>query len=343
MVQKMLPKGKIADLIKELSKDHIVYGPVKEDNIISFKEIKDAKDIYLDYLNSNIPPKSVLFPMIDTMFSYEKDGKDVKIKENPPYKKSVILGLRPCDGMSFSILKNFFGFGNYKDPLFLERLENTILIGMGCLNPKTTCFCTSVKGGPFNKEPLDALITEYKDNYYIESSSEKGEEIVKKLNSVSDANAADLKEIEKLQKEIADSIPIIEDLDKIPDKLDGLWDDPMWEEGALGCLGCGACSYLCPTCHCFDVVDEEKPDGSGRRIRIWDTCQFPLFTKETSGHNPRNVKLPRARQRIYHKFNYYPKNYDIIGCVGCGRCIINCPAGKDLRQLFDQVKSTSKT
>jgi len=341
MVQKMISKEKISDLIKELQEEFKVFGPVREEGVVLFKEITDAKEIYLDYSNSKIPAKSVLFPMIDTLFSYKKEGKGVKIIENPPYEKTIILGIRPCDSMGFSLFKNFFSFGKYKDPLVLNRLENITLIGMGCLEPRTTCFCTSVNGGPFNKESVDVLITEFKDNYYLESSTDKGEALIKKIKSLTDADKGDLAKIEKLQKDIESAIPVIEGLDSIYTKLDGLFDHPMWKMESQGCIGCGACTYLCPTCHCFDVLDENKQDGSGRRIRIWDTCQFPLFTLETSGHNPRTTKLPRVRQRIFHKFNYYPKNYNIIGCVGCGRCIINCPVSSDIRNIFISVENIS--
>ena len=61
---------------------------------------------------------------------------------------------------------------------------------------------------------------------------------------------------------------------------------PFWREHALACLGCGACAYTCPVCHCFDIVDEGNA-REGVRARNWDACQFPLFTLHASGHNPR--------------------------------------------------------
>jgi len=337
----MLAKEKISDFIDILQKDYKVFGPVREKGDIEFKEINSAVDMDLDYFNSKIPPKSVIFPMIDTLFSYKKDGKNVEIVENKPYDKIVIFGIRPCDAQSFYLLHNFFDFGKFKDPNFLDRLLNTILIGIGCLKPKTTCFCTSVNGSPFNDQNVDVLLTEYKDNYFIASNSEDGDNVLNKMDFLVDAKEKEIKEIEEMQKEIESAIPIIENLEDLYKMLENMYEDPLWEECALDCLGCGTCSYLCPTCHCFDVVDENKPDGSGRRIRIWDTCQFPLFTLETSGHNPRTTKIPRARQRIYHKFSYYPKNYNLIGCVGCGRCILNCPVSNDVRETFVSIKKAS--
>ena len=104
------------------------------------------------------------------------------------------------------------------------------------------------------------------------------------------------------------------------------------------CLGCGTCAFLCPTCTCFDVVDEDDHyNHRGKRIRLWDTCQFCIYTQHTSGHNPRDSIIERCRNRILHKFSYYPKNYGMLGCVGCGRCIQLCPVNNDLRDIIKKI------
>jgi sulfhydrogenase subunit beta (sulfur reductase) len=342
ITQKLLPKEKLSDLISELNKKFKIYAPVNDNGIVSFNEISNIKEIYLDYLNSRIPPKNVLFPQVETIFTYKKQGKDIQIDENKSiYEKSLIFGIRPCDARSFTFLKKFFSFGKYKDIYFLERQKNTMIIGLGCLNPSTTCFCTSVDGSPFGTEGIDILLTEYKENFLVEPITKAGEDLIKNIGWLLKVNKNDLIEIEKLKKKIEESIPKINDIKNIEKKLDKMFDHPYWEEESQGCLGCGTCAYLCPTCHCFDVSDENKLDGSGRRIRIWDTCQFCLFTQETSGHNPRPTKKQRTRQRVYHKFNYYPKNYQLIGCVGCGRCIIYCPVNHDIREIFSEVTKIS--
>ena len=60
----------------------------------------------------------------------------------------------------------------------------------------------------------------------------------------------------------------------------------------------------------------------------------PLFTLETSGHNPRPTKAERMRNRISHKFSFYPERYDgFFSCVGCGRCVVSCPVSLDIRHM----------
>ncbi len=119
------------------------------------------------------------------------------------------------------------------------------------------------------------------------------------------------------------------------------FDDGRWEELTVSCIGCGACTYLCPTCHCFDIADESRL-YQGRRIRTWDSCQFALFTKHASGHNPRKNKKERLRQRFMHKFSYAVENTGTALCVGCGRCIAGCPVNLDIRDVIRSLASPTK-
>ena len=114
------------------------------------------------------------------------------------------------------------------------------------------------------------------------------------------------------------------------------FDSPFWREHALACLGCGACAYTCPVCHCFDIVDEGHA-RQGVRARNWDACQFPLFTLHASGHNPRGSQAERQRQRIYHKFVVYPEKFGEILCTGCGNCARACPAGLGVLPVVAEI------
>jgi sulfhydrogenase subunit beta (sulfur reductase) len=122
--------------------------------------------------------------------------------------------------------------------------------------------------------------------------------------------------------------------------LRGAFDAPIWEAFAATCLGCGACAYACPTCHCFDITDEARK-GNGQRVRSWDSCAFSLFTLHGSGHNPRETQGARLRQRILHKFLYCPENFDEVFCVGCGRCVTACPSGVDLRSILESLAAAA--
>jgi ferredoxin len=341
MEQKILKKDEIEKLYNELAREYNVYAPVKKKGNISFEKIEKSEELVLDYLNSKIPPKSVLFPQTEVLFEYKLDEKDVEITDRQDLdQKILILGIRPCDAYSFELFANFFSsHGNWKDEIYLKKKENTTLIGMGCNTPRTTCFCTSVGGNPFNKENMDVFLTDLGDKYLVEGISDKGKEMVKNLSWLSDATDADVKKSSELAKQAEESITATIDSETIVKNLETNFEHPVWREISESCIGCGSCSYLCPTCTCFDVIDEtDQYNNRGRRIRIWDTCQSCLYSLETSGHNPRDTKIQRCRNRIMHKFSYYPENYELLGCVGCGRCIAVCPANNDILTILHKVE-----
>ena len=101
----------------------------------------------------------------------------------------------------------------------------------------------------------------------------------------------------------------------------------------MRCISCGTCTYVCPNCYCFNISDE-LVETRGERYRTWDNCFNPIYTEETSGHNPRAQKSNRFRNRFSHKFWYYPEKYDSLLCSGCGRCIMHCPTRIDIREVL---------
>jgi ferredoxin len=157
-----------------------------------------------------------------------------------------------------------------------------------------------------------------------------------KAQSPSDIELAardDLTKAGEQEQELLKNMPPILDAEGAADKLSSSFDDPAWQSLHEKCLGCATCAFVCPTCHCFDIQDENKC-GKGRRVRLWDSCQLCLFTLHTSGHNPRPSGKERLRQRVMHKFNYFKTNNGQIACVGCGRCIRECPVNMDIRQII---------
>jgi sulfhydrogenase subunit beta (sulfur reductase) len=345
MEEKILMKNEIGKLYIELAEEYNFYAPVKEKGNVLFKKILNPNDILLDYFNSKIPPKEILFPQMELLFEYRINGNDIEIQDRQDLdEKNIIFGIKPCDAHALTLMANFFTFhGNCEDEIFMKKRENTILIGIGCNTPKSTCFCTSVGGHPFQKEDLDMLLVDLGDKYLVEIISDKGKNLVQKLAWLSKAKKNDIQKAKELSKIAEDSFVNKLDLTDIDKTLNSNFNHPIWAEISDVCIGCGTCSFLCPTCTCFDVIDEKDQYNSrGRRIRIWDTCQFCLYTLHTSGHNPRNSCIERCRNRIMHKFSYYPQNYNVLGCVGCGRCIQLCPVNNDLREIINKLKKIKK-
>jgi ferredoxin len=335
MKEAVIDKKKTGDLLKAAAVDSQVFAPVRTNAEIEYIRIADGtEDVTLDFSNVKLSPKGVFFPQMETLLTFDYDA----VEEIPEPENNIILfGSRPCDALSLLYLDKIFGPENkgYDDPYYLKRRENSVLISLACNDPCSTCFCTSVGGGPADAKGSDILMFDQEEKLYFSAVTEKGEAFLEKHGTLLQqppAGSAEKAE-EQGKKAAADMEVLPVDKEELKKRLDEGFEDVDWDMLTRNCIGCGACTYLCPTCYCFDITDEQLM-YKGKRIRTWDACQFPQFTKHASGHNPRNTKLERLRQRFMHKFSYLPENMGEIYCVGCGRCITNCPVNIDIREVI---------
>lgn len=330
----LLKKDQLNNWLNKLMQTYQVFAPEKEGNSFYFKQISSGDQATLDYANSGISPKEVLFPRSEKLFCYRNEAGDVQLTEQVDEAKIVVFGIRPCDAKSFVLLDKVFNGAEYVDPYYLNRRNNTVLVGLGCNQPAATCFCTALGGGPFSQEGLDILLTDLGDQYLVEAVTERGRELLSGMELP--AAGQEAQAAAQAVKASADCSSQV-DLGGLKYKLDVNFNDPIWNQVSEKCIGCAACTYSCPTCHCFDIVDEVA-GKEGCRIRNWDACMFPQFTLHGSGHNPRPSGKERFRQRVMHKFKYFIDKYGATACVGCGRCIANCPVNLDIRQVIEQIR-----
>jgi len=332
---KVIEKSKLPILVGELAKEYEVFAPVKKKSIVSFERLSSGNEAYLGFRNTKKSPKEVFFPQTETLFTYKASKKDVELAESPTVKgERVVLAVRPCDARSFVLLDKFLSSGEHEDVYYLEKRKNTAIVGLACNHPLSTCFCTSLGGSPFGKEGMDLLLQDINDKYLIETVTERGEKLIEKFPWLKDAEKPDIEKAKKLSEDAETAMRSKVSVDGVSEKLDEMFDDPFWDQICQKCLNCGVCTFLCPTCCCFDILDEE-----GKRVRIWDSCQFSCFTLQGSGHNPRPSGKERMRQRIMHKFNYFVKNYGENFCVGCGRCVQECPVNLDIREVVGAIST----
>ena len=338
MKTKIIRKQDIADLLDNLLREYEVFAPVKRDDLVVFDRISSANEVLLNYTNSIKPPKEILFPQSETLLTCGStdDAASIEVpvsKERP----RLLFGIRPCDARSFLLLDKVFNEENYKDIYYLNRRDAMVVIAIGCIKPRATCFCTSVGGGPVSPEGSDLLLIDIGDDYIVQVITDKGAKLVEE-GKFEDAGEDKLTLMRKVIQEAEASMSPQITIDGLKEKLDKMFDDPVWGLLSEKCLSCGVCTYLCPSCYCFDIVDEVR-NSMGERIRIWDSCQFPQFTLQASGVNPRPTNKERYRQRIMHKFSYCIDNYGQVGCVGCGRCVIECPVNLDIRQVLTTISN----
>ena len=342
-MENVLLKKAFPQWVKKLE-SYTIYSPQKDGDLWNYEVIKNSEIIDLDYLNTVLSPKKIIFPQREVLLEFSTSNEEeLKVKEVLPEETAaVIFGVRPCDAKALILTDKVFG-GDFKDPYYWKRRNSTILVGLTCNTPPSSnCFCLSVDGSPHSKEGLDILMTDLGDKYYTESFTKKGDELLNLAKVLfKSPTAKDKKDLEKIKTESKKKIKRqIKDTEKIPAKLKDMFDSPFWDEESLSCIRCGICTYLCPTCHCFDMNDEVTSSSpiQGERVRTWDNCQFPDFTMHSSGHNPRPDKASRLRQRILHKFQYFVELYKNYQCTGCGRCISKCPVGIDIIEVLEKAR-----
>lgn len=275
--------------------------------------------------------KTFLFPQPETMMTYSlKTGDPDRGLMKEPAKlteSQVVVGLRPCDARS--VLLNNLPFR--EDPFYQANLERTVFVGFTCDESLSTCFCEQMGGSPLDSDGLDIAFSRTENGYLAEILTPKGEELMAGLNLAPAANS-DITALADRRKERPGKDTAI--LNTMQGKdLNKLYEAPLWQPLGDSCINCGACTFICPTCYCFDIQDEVVK-GSGRRIRYWDSCMFPLYSLHTTGHNPRGRKLQRTRNRFMHKLKYFPERFGPFSCVGCGRCVQDCPVNIDIREVM---------
>jgi ferredoxin len=295
---------------------------------LAFEPVTTTEVIERLYSNTDLSPKEFLFPRTEAVLHYARDQGTVLVQGlEPDVSETVLFGVRPCDAAGMSRLHRVFST-DVRDEFFLRRLDNTTVVSVSCADPQEWCFCTAVGLGPAASEGSDLLLTEVQPEVYLaEALTAKGEAIVERHSDLfSEQGGA---EKEPAAAAARARITRTRDLTDLRPRVDESFGDERWERFGMACLGCGACAYCCPTCHCFDLIEDGSP-SEGRRLKTWDCCAFSGFTVHASGHNPRARQGERYRQRVLHKFAYFPERFGRLMCVGCGRCVRSCPAGQDI-------------
>ncbi|MCP4750169.1 MAG: 4Fe-4S ferredoxin [Proteobacteria bacterium] len=327
--------------LEQLGGTYRLFGPVKDKDSHDFKEIDQGEAVATDLMNSRLSPKAVVYPQSETMFEYtldeEKDDHNIMKEVAVDTKPKAVLGVRPCDAASFLLVKRNFDNPEYPDPFWISSYEASTFVGLACDDPDSTCFCTSVGSGPYAEEGMDILLIKDGTGFVAKVMTTKGGDLAHAAGWAEDAGSVD---VEAMRKKAEAKISTTVATDKLKQQeLNDLFNAPFWDDAAFACLNCGTCTFSCPTCWCFDIQDENL-GLDGKRMRNWDSCMFPLFTLEGSGHNPRPQKVQRVRQRFMHKLKYYVDKYDAgVQCVGCGRCIRLCPVNIDIRNVCEQMNS----
>jgi ferredoxin len=278
--------------------------------------------------------------------SFERSKKtrliDVEHEQGKPY---AFIGMRACDIKALDVMNRVFeGVDKKESGYFWQR--KIFIVAITCAHPSDNCFCSSMKTGPEIKNGFDILLTELKNEFILETGSEKGKHVCMNLNS-RPATGEEVKEKKKLTEKCSSLMKKKMNIDDLPQFLYRHFDSPVWKDVAERCLACGNCTQVCPTCFCntsFDLVTlsgmKKQNEFSGKRMKKWDSCFSRNFAR-VHGGNFRLSRSSRYRHWFNHKFGYWLDQFGVSGCVGCGRCITWCPVGIDVTEEMERLRGKS--
>ena len=338
-----LSLDKLYDFFDKISEKEILYIPSDDsDGSPRFKKYVDGVTLS-ESGNTVRSAKDFFFHQTENLVDFKIDGQKIEVidprTENEDF---VIFGVRSCDARSFKILDKVFIDQEPADSYYLNRRSHGTVITLACTAPAETCFCKTF--GIDATESADGDITAWKtsDELILKAVSEKGRALLESLEEIIEkADSTDEKTVEA-QKTQTNTI-----YDKLPlhnlstEKFDGrsmmdTFSSEKWKELSEACLGCGTCTFVCPTCQCYDIKEFDTGHGI-KRFRCWDSCMYSDFTKMAGGQ-PRLTQLERFRQRFMHKLIYFPMNNDgEYGCVGCGRCLAKCPIHMNIVKVMKSI------
>ncbi|MBR5871995.1 MAG: 4Fe-4S dicluster domain-containing protein [Clostridia bacterium] len=299
---------------------------------------------YADVLRTDKSPKELFFPQSEDLAAFRVQGKSIEIKDiRRDTEDFVVFGVRACDAAAMDILDRVF-LSEPRDSYYANRREHGIIITMACGRPDENCFCNTfgidprVPGG-------DISAWKTQDAVCFEANTERGAALLDSLSALTVEGGSEAVEEQKVTIEkIMKKLPLAS---LKADAFGGgktmeLFDNPAWDKLSESCLGCGTCTFVCPTCQCYDIRDINTTDGGVVRYRCWDSCMYSQFTRMAHGNN-RNSQKERFRQRFMHKLVYFPENNDgVFSCVGCGRCLAKCPISMNIVKVMKTVGGDAK-
>ncbi len=331
---------KLNELYSRIASAKDLYLPVESAGQVNFAAWDEDANVRLDVLKTVKSPKDAFFPQSEDLYTCVREKNNISIKpEALQEKEFCVFGMKACDIRGVEVLDRVF-LAEPVDTFYAARRAKGTIVALACHAPEESCFC-KVFGIDCAEPVADVVTWLIGDELFWKAESEKGEgltELVRDLLTDADEKAveAEKEAIRAIVEKLPYSNLSLDGWDG--DALDEKFNAENWDELYKPCLACGTCTFVCPTCQCYDIKDYDTGNGI-KRYRCWDSCMYSDFTMMAHGNN-RTSQKQRFRQRFMHKLVYFPANNDgMYSCVGCGRCVEKCPAALNIVKV---IKSFQK-
>jgi sulfite reductase subunit B len=330
-------------MVESLFGEMEVIGVKSKQGKYVYDRVSSFEELCLDYDVTLMPPTRYFLPVRETLFEFVGNG-ETKISPLVEAKPRAIIGIHPYDIKAIEMLDEVFMVTN-PDPNYSARRRNTIIIGFDCLSPSPNSFASSM-GTNVTETGFDLLLTDIGNDYIVTIGSEQGAILLKKCADLKIPTEQELTRRDAVREDALAKFELCLNIPRemLPKLLEDYYDDPYWESRSETCLSCGSCIMVCPTCFCFDVIDEVSLNLiEGRRFRQRSGCMLTDFASVGSGQNFRGDKASRFRHRILRKGKYILERYGKLGCVGCGRCTTACLADiASPLEVFNTIGDSAK-
>ena len=336
MQTRRLPRENLPRLVEALKQWGRVWAPVERaPGVFKLEEIQDPETARPDPLRTVVPFKKLLLKPRFAMLHGRPGGPATDPADND-LGPQVLYGAHPCDIHALRILDLLY-LTDFVDPYYARNRDQLTVVGYGCW-PDEKCFCQSLDTSTAN-DGYDLLLTPLEDRFLVAVPTSRGDDIVRaNLDLFEPTTRDDTRDYLARLRARKQAFTLELDVTALPYILELKSDDPVWDDLGARCLCCGSCSMVCPTCSCFNVADEIDESGTARRVRTWDACLHRDYAQVAGGRNFRPDRADRVKNRYYHKQEAFVREFGMPSCVGCGRCIVNCPTGINVVEVFRRVR-----
>jgi sulfhydrogenase subunit beta (sulfur reductase) len=327
----------LPELVAGLGAWGTVWAPVERaPDVFALEVLDDPARARPDALRTILPFKKILLKPSFVMLEGSSSVEGPRPSDDNDRGRQVLFGAHSCDVHALRIL-DLLHLSDFVDPYYRRNREQLTVIGYGCW-PDEHCFCQSLDTSTADAG-FDLFLTPLSDCLLVAVATSRGDDIVRANAQLFEpATRQDTRDYLERLRCRREAFQLELDIADLPFVLELKSEDPVWSELGTKCLCCGSCSLVCPTCSCFDVMDVLGPDDTATRRRTWDSCLHRDYAVVAGGYNFRADRADRVRNRYYHKQSAFVREYGIPSCVGCGRCIENCPTGINVVEVFQHVR-----